>query len=163
VANTDASSGGKGEGGLVGFLIVTAIALVVGGGFGFFLDGHLKSGTKPVEVQEAEPGRTAKPKAVLSSNDKLVALAPVVANLAEPSDTWIRIEASILVGADTQGADTLAAKLAEDFVAYLRTATLNQFEGASGFQNLRDDLKDRARIREPDRIKDVIVHGVVIE
>jgi flagellar FliL protein len=92
-----------------------------------------------------------------------VELAPIVANLAEPKDAWIRIEASILVDNSLQGADAVAAELAEDVVAYLRTTTLSQFEGASGFQNLREDLKDRAMIRDRDRIKDLVIHGVVIE
>ncbi len=62
-----------------------------------------------------------------------------------------------------QGADTLGAQLAEDIVAYLRTTSLAQFEGASGFQNLREDFMDRAMIRDHEHIKDVIIHGVVVE
>lgn len=155
-----------GGGGLIGFLLATLIALAVGAGFGFFLDGHLKSGGPKVEqASEAETKKpaAAKPAPVVSATAKLVPLVPVVANLAEPKDAWIRVEASILVDGEIVGIDVLAARLAEDFVAYLRTATLSQFEGASGFQNLRDDLVDRAAIRDQQIIKDVIIHGVVIE
>jgi flagellar protein FliL len=163
VAKKDAKEGGKG-GGLVGFLIATVLALGVGAGFGFFLDGHLKGGVvaqaapEPATLQKSE-----KPKVAVSPTAKLVAMAPMVVNLAEPQDVWIRIEASMLVEGEAPDADVLAAQLAEDFVAYLRTATLAQFEGPSGFENLREDLMDRATIRDKERIKDVIIHGVVIE
>jgi flagellar FliL protein len=90
-------------------------------------------------------------------------MTPIVVNLAQPRDAWIRIEASLLVDGMEMGADVLAAQLAEDFVAYLRTATLSQFEGPSGFQNLREDFIDRATIRDREHIKDVIIHGVVVE
>jgi flagellar protein FliL len=165
VAKKTASAGGKGgRGGLVGFLLATVMALCVGGGFGFFLDGHLKSGAPDKDGKEAaEPEKAEKPKPVVSATAKLIGMAPLVVNLAEPKDAWIRIEASMLIDGSADGADVLAAQLGEDFVAYLRTATLGQFEGPSGFQNLREDLMDRATIRDKARIKDVIIHGVVIE
>jgi flagellar FliL protein len=90
-------------------------------------------------------------------------MTPIVADLAEPQGTWIRIEASMVVEGMETGTEVLAAQLAEDFVAYLRTASLSQFEGPSGFQNLREDLIDRATIRDREHIKDVIIHGVVVE
>lgn len=154
-----------GGGGLIGFLLATLIAVAVGAGFGFFLDSHLKSSAKVQPAPEAETAKpaAAKPAPVVSPTAKLVPLVPVVANLAEPKDAWIRVEASILVDGEIVGIELLAARLAEDFVAYLRTTTLSQFEGASGFQNLRDDLVDRAAIRDQQIIKDVIIHGVVIE
>src|SRR5690349_20835704 len=124
------------------------MALVVGGGFGFFLDGHLKGAAPVEEVQDAASTNEEKPKPVVSASAKLISMAPLVVNLSEPKDAWIRIEASMLIEGETEGADVLAAQLGEDFVAYLRTATLVQFEGPSGFQNLREDLMDRATIRD---------------
>ncbi|WP_439542333.1 flagellar basal body-associated FliL family protein [Hyphomicrobium sp.] len=163
MAKKTAPAGGKGGGGgIVGFLLATVMALAVGGGFGFFLDGHLK-GAAPVEEVKDAAAKDEKPKPAVSASAKLISMAPMVVNLAEPKDAWIRIEASMLIEGGTEGADVLAAQLGEDFVAYLRTATLVQFEGPSGFQNLREDLMDRATIRDKARIKDVIIHGVVIE
>jgi flagellar protein FliL len=164
VAKKTAADNGKGGGGgIVGFLLATVMALAVGGGFGFFLDGHLKGAAPAEEVKEAASAIAEKPKPIVSASAKLISMAPMVVNLAEPKDAWIRIEASMLIEGGSEGADVLAAQLGEDFVAYLRTATLVQFEGPSGFQNLREDLMDRATIRDKSRIKDVIIHGVVIE
>ena len=57
----------------------------------------------------------------------------------------------------------LTGRIAEDIVAYLRTTTLAQFEGASGFQNLVEDLDERVRLRGGKDVRELAVHGVVIE
>lgn len=165
MARSNAKSEGKGGGGLVGLAVVTVLALAFGAGFGFYIDAQLKSRAVVKAVQETEePARAAEATApTLSPSARLVALAPIVANLADPGSVWMRVEASILVDNGSSNSDALAAQLAEDILAYLKTTTLAQFQGPSGFQNLREDFKDRAAIRDPDRIKDVIIHGVVVE
>lgn len=163
MASVEAQDEGKG-GGLIGLIAVTLVALGFGAGFGLFLGGESKGVAEyDAARQVVEAKSTGKPAPAVSPTAMLVAMTPIVVNLAEPRDTWIRIEASLLVDGMTQGADILAAQLAEDFVAYLRTARLSQFEGPSGFQNLREDLIDRAIIRDREHIKDVIIHGVVVE
>ncbi len=161
MAAKDPNSGGKG--GFAGFLVATVLALGLGAGFGLFLDGQMKGTAGAATAVKDDAGREPDaPKPTVARTDKLVAMAPIVAHLAEPKDALIRIEASLLVDGGAEGADALAAQLAEDYVAYLRTAALTQFQGPSGFQNLREDLMDRATIRDRG-IKDVIIHGVVIE
>jgi flagellar FliL protein len=163
-----ASAQGKDGGGLIGFVIVTVLALGLGAGFGLVLESMAAA---PVEAKtdagaketDKEPKGPKVPVQSVGASAKLVAMTPIVVNLAQPADVWIRVEASLLVDGMEMGADVLAAQVAEDFVAYLRTATLSQFEGPSGFQNLREDLIDRATIRDREHIKDVVIHGVVIE
>ncbi|WP_072395281.1 flagellar basal body-associated FliL family protein [Hyphomicrobium sp. CS1GBMeth3] len=161
MAAIENKNGGKG-GGLIGLVVVTLVALGFGAGFGLFLASEPDADAKS-EQAENESKAVKKQEATMSSTAMLVAMTPVVVNLAEPRDAWIRIEASLLVDGLAQGSDILAAQLAQDFVAYLRTASLSQFEGPSGFQNLREDLVDRAVIRDREHIKDVIIHGVVVE
>lgn len=163
MAKKDADGKGGGGGGIVGLVVVTLLALGFGAGFGFFLHGKMKSAAEKgaVEVAEAQAAKPATP--TVTPTAKLVAMTPIVANLAEPANAWIRIEASILVDGLEQGHDGLAAALAEDLVGYLRTTNLAQFEGPSGFQHLREDFLDRATIRDRAHIKDVIIHGVVLE
>ncbi|HRN88953.1 flagellar basal body-associated FliL family protein [Hyphomicrobium sp.] len=165
MAKKDTKSEGKGGGGLIGVVIVTVLALACGAGFGFYIDTQLKSRAVATtqEKVEAPAGAPAPAAPAASPTARLVALAPIVANLSEPSTAWMRVEASILVDDTQPGSDLLAAQLAEDILAYLRTTTLSQFQGASGFQNLREDFRDRAAIRDPGRIKDIIIHGVVVE
>lgn len=153
----------KGGGGLIGFVVVTLLALGFGAAFGMLVNTppatvDAEAGAKDKEATAAKHAEPA-----VTSDSKLIQLTPIVVNLAEPRDAWIRIEASMLVEGMMQGADVLAAQLAEDLVAYLRTASLSQFEGPSGFQNLREDFLDRAAIRDREHIKDVIIHGIVVE
>lgn len=162
VAKKDAKSGGRG---LAGLIVVTLLALACGTAFGFYIDAQLKSravAAKPVDAEESV-GLSVSAVPAMSPTARLVALAPIVTNLAQPENVWMRVEASILVDDAEPGSDLLAAQLAEDILAYLKTTTLAQFQGASGFQHLREDFKDRAAIRDPERIKDVIIHGVVVE
>lgn len=150
-----------GGGGIIGLLLVTLLAAGGGAGFGFFLHGKMQTeaANKPVEApKEATPAAPAVP--VIS---KLVEMEPIVANLAEPTDAWMRIEATVLIEGMPEGADALASKVREDIAAYLKTTRLSQFEGPSGFINLREDLLDRAKVRDAKHVKDVIIHGVVVE
>jgi flagellar FliL protein len=136
--------------------ILTCFAIGAGGLFGMqVLGGILNSGAKPEVV--ASQGQ--KPKH--SESASLKPLPPIVTNLASPKETWIRVEASIVVGSD--GSDALAAAIAEDMIAYLRTVSLAQIEGPSGFLHLREDLNDRARIRSGGKVRELVVQGLVLE
>lgn len=147
--------------GIAGLIILTLVAAAAGGVFGLFLSPHLNSDPshpQTVDVQTAEESRPA-----IATGSRLVDLAPLVTNLAEPRDVWMRIEASILVEDVSDRDDILSRQVSEDIVAYLKTTTLAEFEGPSGFQNLREDLMDRARVRYGEQVKDLIIHGIVVE
>jgi flagellar FliL protein len=165
VAGGDNEGSKGGGGGLIGIVVVTLLSLGLGGAFGMFLGSAPASTETGGDKKQKEHAAKAEKDAgsTITADSKVVALTPIVVNLAAPADSWIRIEASVLLEGMEHGGDALAAQLAEDFVAYLRTATLDQFEGPSGFQNLREDFLDRATIRDHEHIKDVIIHGVVVE
>ena len=57
----------------------------------------------------------------------------------------------------------LVAQIAEDIIAFLRTVTLVQIQGASGFQHLREDLNDRVRVRSGGKIRDLVIQSMIIE
>ena len=92
------------------------------------------------------------------------ALPPITTNLAQPSTTWIRIESSIVINAD-MGPDgnVIAAKMAGDIIGYLRTVSIEQIEGPSGFQHLREDLNDRVRIRSEGKVLELIIQSLILE
>jgi flagellar FliL protein len=151
----------KSSGGIAGILIVTLLAAGGGGGFGLHLSGSLKEKEPPPQKDAASKKEDEKPK--VAADTILVEMTPIIANLAEPKSAWIRIEASLVVGRELEGVQALSGKIAEDITAYLRTTTLAQFEGGSGFQNLREDLNERARLRGGKDVKELVVHGVVVE
>jgi flagellar FliL protein len=154
----------KGSGGIVGILIVTVLALGAGGGFGFYLSSALPPPDVAAEAAQKDKDKEkdkdpAKPLAQV----RLVELSPMIANLIEPKTAWMRIEASVVVEGEVENLPALTAKIGEDVVAYLKTMSLTQFEGPTGFQNLREDLNDRARIRGGTPIRELVVHGVIVE
>lgn len=149
----------KGSGAILGIAIVTLLAVGAGGGFGFYLSGNLKT---PADAHPAKPAH-AEEKLKVPSGAKLVELAPIIANLAEPKNAFVRIEGSLVLEGEVEDAAALGSKISEDIVAYLKTTSLAQFEGASGFQYLREDLNDRARVRGGKEVRELVIHGMVVE
>ena len=141
---------------LIGGAVLTLLAAGAGGSFGFYPSGDVKPS---VEATPAAMEAQAKPS--LPSDTKLVELAPMVTNLAEPKNTWIRVEASLITDGEVSAA--LGGKVAEDIVAFLKSMTLAELDGASGFQHLREDLNDRARVRGGSQVRELVIHGVIVE
>lgn len=93
----------------------------------------------------------------------LRSLPPIVTNLAAPVKTWIRLEAAVVGEGGEPEANVLTAQVTEDIVAFLRTVSLGQIEGASGFQHLREDLGDRVRVRSGGKFTDLVIQSMLIE
>jgi flagellar FliL protein len=153
------------KGGLLKFaaamLAMTVAAAALGIGLGIKLVGEVEDAVRAKESAEAE-----KPAELLryTGPAHMKQLAPVVTNLAEPRDTWIRLEASIVFEDEAVATDdVLAGRIAEDFLAYFRTISLAQVDGPSGMQHLREDLTDRARIRSDGRVSEVVVQTLVFQ
>ncbi|NJO33138.1 MAG: flagellar basal body-associated FliL family protein [Rhodospirillales bacterium] len=144
---------------IMGMAVLTGLSVGAGGMFG--LQVLSKAGRPPPPVKtETKAGESLKGR--FSEKAALYALAPIITNLASPERTWIRLEASIVI--DGEGdAKGLAATVTEDTVAYLRTLSLPLIEGASGLLHLREDLNDRARIRSGGKVRDLIIHTLIVE
>ena len=48
-------------------------------------------------------------------------------------------------------------------MAYLRTLSLQEIEGARGFEHLRNDLQERARLRSKGRVTTLLIRTFVVE
>jgi flagellar protein FliL len=143
---------------LGGMLILTGFATGAGGLLGVQLVARLA----PVHTSETAAGQSFKGR--YAENATLKALPPIVTNLASPSNTWVRLEASIVIDRAPDGEpNALLAGVAEDFVAFLRTVSLQQIEGPSGFQNLREDLGDRLRVRTGGKARELVIQGFIVE
>ena len=75
----------------------------------------------------------------------------------------VRLEASIVLDGESPDAKGLAAAITEDAIGYLRTLSLPLMEGSSGLLHLREDLNDRARIRSGGKVRDLIIHTLIVE
>jgi flagellar FliL protein len=121
-----------------------------GGGHG----GHETKEEPKAEVAAADCG----------PGPSLVDLPPIVTNLANPSDTWVRLEAAIVFDPKALlHPDVIAAQIATDELAYLRTISVAELQGPIGLENIRQDLRDRAMVRSNGKIIDLLLKTLVLQ
>lgn len=153
------------NGSLAAFAGAMLVLTCVSAGSGFLVGMQLAGVQAPRHAEEKahlpEKKSTAQ---TPDENANLVTLTPIIANLAEPSTAWVRIEASVISDAAISSDVRIeATKISEDIVTLMKTMSLSEIEGPRGFQNLREDLNDRVRIRSDGRFRDLIIHGFVVE
>jgi flagellar FliL protein len=91
-------------------------------------------------------------------------LAPVVTNLASPSDIWVRVEGVLLFeGKTLPHGEALAGQIAGDILAFMRTQTLQQIQGVAGLQHLRQDLTERVVTRSEGHVREFIIKSLVVQ
>src|SRR5262249_18428055 len=113
----------------------------------------------------AEADNKRPPVIIKYSGDRVLQkIEPIVTNLASPTDTWIRLEASIVFsnGAIADPKAT-AAEIRQDMLAYCRTLNLDQLQGPSALQHLREDLSERASLRTNGAAKELVIETMVVQ
>lgn len=142
---------------------VIVVLTVVGAAGGGLLGLQLFSVVETVAKQKAEAA-SEKPMPEYAGDLTVKAIPPIVTNLASPKTTILRIEASLIFdGAAPSDAEALAAQISGDSLAFLRTVTLPQIEGASGLLHLREDLTERAKIRSDGRVRELVIQSLAVE
>ncbi len=168
VENPEGMSEKAGSGSIVTSIVAVLVLSVIAAGGGGFLGLQLYTMVEQSIQRKAEAAEKAKPPATIkpavAGASQIKTLAPVITNLADPPTSWVRLEASLVLDEmPSDEADLLATKVSEDIIAFLRTVTVAQVEGASGFQHLREDLSDRVKARSAGRARELVVHTFVIE
>jgi flagellar FliL protein len=145
---------------IVEVLVATLIAAAAGAGYAF-----LTAAPSSIPTEAAQPGDKGKAKDVAcASGVNLVDLPPIVTNISAPADLWVRVEASIVLdGKTTPHPEILAAEIATDGLAYLRTLTIAQIQGPIGLENIRQDLADRAVVRSNGKVSELILKTLVVQ
>lgn len=147
---------------VIGLLVVTAVAGGAGWVIGqqFFQLSRFEI-IKDIQVEEARHDAAHGAKPALTN---IRELPPIVTNLASPEDVWIRVEATVVIDDPAvPNTDIMLKEIAGDFLAFLRTLSISQVQGAIGLQHLRQDLMERAAIRSNNRVKEVIISSMVIQ
>jgi flagellar FliL protein len=144
---------------IVAIAILTLVALGAGALTGLNLFGALE------RVVDAKKNVPPPPVAsTYAGSARLRKLSPIVTNLAAPADNWARVEASMVTESlEEEEASILAARISEDIVAYLRSASVSQFAGVRGLQHLRDELTERANLRSSGKVRELIIETLVIQ
>lgn len=158
-------------------LVLPVILILASAGAGFgFAKGYvapmfdqqaamIKAEAKDAEAKMAMKGKDANAEQVDSSGEEtmtsIVPLSPVVTNLAEPSDVWVRAEFSLVF--DDMPEAGMPEQIQADFVAHLRSLNLKNLEGSSGFQHLIADLNELAMMRSEKKVSRVLVRAFLVE
>jgi len=168
-------------GSVIAVLLLTVLGGGAGAGFGMLVAGaDLATITSPKEGGNAkEDGKkgagSSKGKAEtekrtetcsgeIISGDSVVALPPIVSNLAMPTSRWLRLEASVVLGDGVKMLDDVQRnRISQDMLARLRMLHLGEIEGRDGLLNLKTDLHDLVRLRTGQEIKEIIINGMIIE
>lgn len=155
----------KGKGSPLIMMIVGLLVLsVLGGGGGWVLGTmvapRIKQASAAVEAA-AKAGGDSKQAAAAAQANGIIPLDPITTNLAYPSQSWIRLELALVFKGPPDA--QLAQAIHQDILAYIRTVSLQQIEGARGLQYLRDDIQERVDLRSEGRVSKVIFRTFVIE
>ncbi|WP_245282593.1 flagellar basal body-associated FliL family protein [Chelatococcus daeguensis] len=151
---------GGGERWLPALVMLTLIALGVGSLSGI----HLANTVKRLANAEKEAAQGTPRPLKYSGNTVIKTLEPVVANLSEPADVWVRLETSIIFDNGTiENPDVMSGEIRQDMMAYVKTLTLAQIEGPSGLQHLREDLNERARVRADGRVRELLIETMIVQ
>ena len=94
----------------------------------------------------------------------IIDLPPIVTNISTPADTWVRLEASIVFDPKAvPHPEVIAAEIATDELAYLRTVSVTDLQGPIGLENIRQDLRDRALVRSGGKIDELLLKTLVLQ
>ncbi|GJD56602.1 flagellar basal body-associated FliL family protein [Methylobacterium dankookense] len=155
----ETKKGGKGWVGAL--LLTTLVAVGTGGALGAYL---LSSVEKAVDQKVRDEQAKAAPVLNYTGELSLRSVGSVVTNLADPADSWVRLESSLVFKTGAlQNPDVAVAEIRADMIAYLRTLSMAQIEGASGLQHLREDLNERVALRSKGSIRELIVESLVVQ
>lgn len=147
------AGGENSKGAILGLIIGTVVAIAGGFGFGAVL------------LKKPEPG-AAVPAAATEAKKperEVRTLPPIIANLGNPPEIFVRLQAALVFEPNTPDSNALATKVGDDIVTYLRTVSLTEIQGPTGYQYLREDLKKRAILLGGGKIQDFLITAFVVE
>ncbi len=159
---------GKGEMTLAQNGVAFVLAALIGGAVGAFGGMQAKPVEKAPEIgfrpQISTIAAVAVEKPAPISEMGVMDLPPIVTNLASPPDVWVRVEGALLFeGKTLPHGEALAAQISADLLAFMRTQTLQQLQGVSGLQHLRQDLNERVATRSEGHVREFIIKTLVIQ
>jgi flagellar FliL protein len=149
------------------FVKAALVALLLGGAgggaFGYFVmpDG---SATATKETSETVAPKTSSSTTGRFPDDALEIQVPsIIVDLDGEPRKKIRLDLSLIAAHGTSQTGSLKNEVREDVIAYLKGLKVTDIQGVRGFQNLREQLDDRAKIRGRGAILGLLIGGLVIE
>ncbi|WP_319532038.1 flagellar basal body-associated FliL family protein [uncultured Cohaesibacter sp.] len=141
-------------------MILTLLAIGAGALAGMNLVDQTRMAVLKTEREHNQTGIVP----LYESTGHIQPIKPVVANLAEPKNMFIRIQGTVVFKKDDiEDAPVLVSRIESDISAYVRTLTLADIEGAGGLRHLREDLNQRALIRTEGKVNEFILETMVVQ
>ncbi len=142
-------------------IVAIVLGISGGGAFGYFA---VPDGSGPPAPSASESTEPQTPSAGRFPNDALeVEIPSIIAELESEPKMRARLDVSIIVAHGTPETTTLKGEVKEDVIAYLKGLSPADIQGVRGFQNLREQLDDRARIRGRGAILGLLIGGLLLE
>lgn len=138
---------------------LTLLAIGLGWLAGVYLGSESESAQPPAVEQAGHEGATREEEQ--APQVVVVDMRPVTTNLAAPNSVWVRLEASLVF--EESPPSLMSDEVQQDLLAFLRTVKLHQIEGPSGFQHLKMDLEERAKIRSAGLVKKLLIRTLLFE
>ena len=154
----DAAAKAPGKANLIVTVGALSVLAAVGGGLvGKMIVSKLHATPSVEATPESKPSPYA-------GDTVLQELPAMVVNLADPPEMRVRLQVSIVFSKKAVEVPALlAAQIGDDFMAFLKTLTIRQLQGASGLQFLREDLTERAATRSDGKVREIIIETLVVQ
>lgn len=142
-----------------------AAVLGIGGGaaFGYFAIPLATESVIAVDARPADPASKEAAPGRFPSDAIEITIPSIIVDLSGEPKSRVRLDLSAVAVHGTPESGLLKNEIREDVMAYLKGMTVADVQGISGFQNLREQLEDRARIRGRGAILGLLIGGFVIE
>lgn len=177
--------GGSKKGGVIALAVLTLVAVGAGAAHGLqtFKIIEAAGPTKPKTDAEPEVAATGhgeaapaagghgaapagKPAEKKKLPSKIVtrAFQPLITNITMPADLWVRLEGAIVYDqAEVDEPEVMIAEVSGDLLAYLRSLTLREMQGADGLMFIRQDMRERVALRTNGKARDIIIQTLVVQ
>jgi flagellar FliL protein len=152
----------RGPGPLIAAVLgITVLGAVAGG-----LVGMMQVNTIVAEARKRANEPPPKVETALAWNEKtaVARLEPVIANLAQPSGTWVRLDTAMVFDRSAvDDVERMKTLLSEDILAFMRTVSIGDLQGPSAFNHLRDDLNERVRFASRGTVSELMIEAMVLQ
>ncbi len=151
--------------GIMGLVLALLVSTVLGVGGGAMLALNQVETIAAAEKKKAtEVPQKVDDALAWDAQSTVVDLDPVITNLASPAETWLRLETAIVIQKEkVDDVDRLKAEAAASILAFARTLTVNEVQGASALNHLRDDLNDHVRFQSQEAVEELIIKAMILQ
>ena len=159
-------------------LLIVALVLVslIAVGGGWFVSSQLTSSDMTTAKDDANSEFAKNSKAdkktaegeeanaFFKTQKNVVELDTILVALHDSDKVWIRLQLAV-IGTEEADLDIpeVKSRIASDITALVKTLTLAQISGPSGFIHFKEDLLDRARLTTDGQVEDLLIMSIVAE